>query len=163
MSYCRPVVLTLLLTALAASPAAAQSDGVTFDGDSPTAKEYALPLAKARQQAGRGGPSATASSAGGQKQSELFGAGVGDESSGAGTRGATSDRKRQRGSSDSSRGASGRGEATPSEEAVRALAAATARPGAPGGSDTVMFVIAGIVLVAAGVGAGLYARRGPIR
>jgi LPXTG-motif cell wall-anchored protein len=46
-----------------------------------------------------------------------------------------------------------------SSEAVRALREAAGQPGAPGGSDTLLFLALGIVLVAAGAGAGLLIRR----
>jgi hypothetical protein len=61
--------------------ALAQEDGVTIDPDSPSGKEYAIPLEQARRNAGAGGPPARVRP--GERSAELFGAGVGDEVGGS--------------------------------------------------------------------------------
>lgn len=66
---CALVVLGLLA---GAGQAAAQSDGVFVDPDTPAGKEYALPLDKARQEVA---PSSGAQGAGGG-DTQLFGAGI---------------------------------------------------------------------------------------
>jgi hypothetical protein len=70
----RPVQFVVLLAvsvAATTSPAFAGGSGVTVDPNSPTAKEYALPLDSARHDAGGGGTAKTPG-----KSSPLFGAGV---------------------------------------------------------------------------------------
>lgn len=143
--------LTMLLT----PGALAQDDGVTIDPDSPTAKEYAIPLESARRDA-----------APGRETSEppLFGEGVTPESDGdaqpasGGPGSSREPGKPRRASRDSGDDASNGDALTPS--ALKAVAEAAERPGAPGGGGSTLLVIgAGIALVAAAAGAGLIARR----
>lgn len=74
MTLRRTLILLSLAVALPVTPAAAQS-GVVIDDDSPTGKEYAIPLEAARRDAAgqtSGGTPGSASTA------PLFGEGVGD-------------------------------------------------------------------------------------
>src|SRR4051812_12712791 len=68
---------SILMLALGAGVVSAQEPGVVVDPESPSGKEYAIPLERARGEADPRGPksSAGASAAG---ASTLFGAGVGN-------------------------------------------------------------------------------------
>ena len=141
---------------IASAPAAAQSDGVVVDRDSPTSKEYALPLDQARRQADPSGGAASPDSSSGSGPSALFGAGVGDDDDpkGGSPAGRTKRAREKRGAR------AGRKDSAPvTEEAVRALGQAASRPGAPGGSNALLFLGGAAVLLAAGAGAGFVLRR----
>jgi hypothetical protein len=69
-----PILIALILAALAAPPASAQEDGVFVDPESPAGKEYAVPLEEARRQAS--GASAGDSRGDGGGGQPLFGVGI---------------------------------------------------------------------------------------
>jgi hypothetical protein len=69
-----PILIALILAALAAPPASAQEDGVFVDPDSPAGKEYAVPLEEARREAS--GASAGGSSGDRGGGQPLFGVGI---------------------------------------------------------------------------------------
>ena len=79
-AVCAAVLFGLLT---AAGDAAAQSDGVFVDPDTPAGKEYALPLDKARQDVAPG--AGVQGSEGGD--AELFGVGISKKSGGGGEAG----------------------------------------------------------------------------
>lgn len=88
---CRAAGLLAALGVLGgAGPAAAQSDGVVVDPESPAGKEYALPLDKARQDAAPAPGAGTT----GEEETPLFGAGISKRNSaedGGGDKGDGSD------------------------------------------------------------------------
>jgi hypothetical protein len=152
--------LTLLIFALLAPAAWAQDDGVFVDPDSPTGKEYAIPLEEARRQA-------DPSSGGGQKvqpgtrDSPLFGEGIEEEEEDDGSSAG--------GGSPSGGGGGGGGSssqpeatATPAPEAREAIERATNNPGAPGDGSPLLLILGGAALVLVVGGAAGYAfRRNP--
>lgn len=68
------LLVMLCVFGFIASAAAAQENGVTVDPGSPSGKEYALPVDRARQQA-----AAPKSSRSDSQRTPLFGEGVGDD------------------------------------------------------------------------------------
>lgn len=83
----RTVTALLALSLCAGLPAASASaqNGVTFDSDSPTGKEYAVPLTSAREEASSGrddAPAPSSSGTGTTSSAPLFGEGIGDDASG---------------------------------------------------------------------------------
>lgn len=149
------VVAALMLTA----PAGAQEDGVFIDPDSPSAKEYDLPFESERRQADPG-QNPSDGIVQGERDSPLFGAGIGsgDEEEG----GTTKSRSEERGD-----GAGGGSSSSKQLEVARdddddaVLRAATSNPGAPDGGIGVPLTIGGLavgVLMLGGV-AGLLLRR----
>ena len=163
----------LLITAaiwLSAAPAMAQQDdGVFVDPDSPTAKEYAIPLDAARRQASGGNPSP--SGGGAATPAPRFGEGVGDEqaatgASGGGNGGSTGGSASGSGNATGSGTENGSGSSTSSTGSGRPPSVAASRPGAPsgGGVGTTLMVIgggAGLLLVGAGAGYALRRRPAP--
>ena len=94
-------VMAVLASLLLAAPASAQEDGVFIDPDSPSAKEYSLPLESERRQADpEQEPSAGIVQ--GERSSPIFGTGIvrGDESE----RARSGSRSTQDDGPDSSRG-----------------------------------------------------------
>lgn len=72
----RRIVAASIALALGTTATAAAQDDVFVDPDSPTGKEYAIPLEEARRNAGASGPPDRIRP--GERSAELFGAGVGD-------------------------------------------------------------------------------------
>jgi opacity protein-like surface antigen len=151
MRLVRLPVTLLVAFAASAAPASAQ-DGPVVDPDSPTGKEYALPLDSARKQASGKNDSAS----GGNEATPLFGEGI--ESAGEDAT-ANSERKRKRSPSRSDGKGAPSVAASDPQEAARIIA--TARPGAPGDGGLSPFVAAGggLLLVGIGASAGLALRR----
>jgi hypothetical protein len=167
----RTVTLTILVSLATAAPALAQDEGITIDPDSPSAKEYAIPLERERRQADPAGE-ADARIEQGTRSSPLFGEGIESTEGGNGegtaaTVGGTAGRGDESGTS-GSRGGGGteRDRARSSRPPVRGTGAAavlraTTNPGAPtGGVDTAL-IIGGVAaaVLALGGGAGLLLRR----
>ena len=162
----RPLLGILLATAALAAPAAAQDPepGLFIDPDSPSAKEYQLPLESERRQADPGtAPDAAVEQ--GQRTSPAFGAGVTDESAGGGSGGrrrwaAAVGRSRRRPTGGGDAG-DAPGTAAGDAEDAETIRQATAQPGAPDdglGGTLLAGGIAAVVLAVAG-GAGLALRR----
>jgi hypothetical protein len=149
---CATVAAALVLT----TPAAAQEPGVFVDPESPTAKEYALPLENERRLADPSTPSDAAVPQG-QRVSPAFGEGIAPARSEGGGGSATG----ASGGGESSRGSTGGGAGEADRAAAATVRAATANPGAPGGDAGDTLVIAGgaLALLALAAGAGLFLRR----
>jgi len=158
-----PAVAVLVSLAIAA-PSLAQDEGVTIDPDSPSAKEYAIPLERERRQADPA-READARIEQGSRSSPLFGEGI--ESKRARSRnGRTPSRaetaptgSRTQGGGEPERRRMSRQPVTGSS--ADAVLRAAANPGAPsGGVDTALVIgtVAALVL-AVGGGAGLLLRR----
>jgi len=98
------IVGVVLVLALTAPPAAAQ-DEVFVDPDSPSGREYAIPLEEARRNAASGGPPSRVQP--GERSAELFGAGVGED---GGPPGSAGDPRQGGGGSDSAPGTGGAGD-----------------------------------------------------
>jgi hypothetical protein len=144
--------------ALSATNALAQGDGVTVDPDSPTAKQYKLPIESAREQANPkgdgelvppGAPPAGASAA------PLFGEGIVQ----VGSRGG-----RTKGSSTTgSKPSTTKGSSVTSEQNAAPLKAAVQNPGAPAGGAGAALLIAGggalVLLIGTLLGLALRRRR----
>ena len=147
------------LALLAPVPAAAQSDGVFVDPDSPTAKQYAIPLESARRQADPDGDGQVAPPGGrppGTDPAALFGEGIASAS----RAGKSSKSKRSGSKSDSKAGgtASDGASSSGSKDPVQA---AVSNPGAPsGGVGSTLLIAAGggLVLLIGGL-AGFVLRR----
>jgi hypothetical protein len=165
----RRIAATALLAAGAlAGPAVAQEPGLVIDPESPSAKEYALPLENERRLADPG----TAPDAGvqqGERSSPAFGAGVAAqdasaEDGGAGASGG--DGGSGNGGGSTQRGndgtVTGPGEAEAGDaEDEATVRAATANPGAPDGGAGTLLLVGGVglaVLLVAGA-AGVALRR----
>ena len=159
MQRSRIAALGLLAGALL-MPAPAQAQDVFVDPDSPSGKEYAIPLESARRGADPGRRHGT-KVVQGQRSSPLFGAGIsaaaGDDD---GSSGPTSSSRGKR-DEDRRNAAPVTAVARPASPAVReALRSATSRPSAPdGGSSAPLVGGAAALLVAAAAGAGWLARR----
>jgi hypothetical protein len=157
-------LVAIVAFTMSANPAGAQ-DGVFIDPDSPSGKEYEIPLETVRRGAQPGtDPSAPISQ--GERSAAPFGEGIGGDprnrdspgtGSGGGREndggqdggsGGSEDRRRDR---DSASGASG--------SAV--IEAAANNPGAPPSSpgSTLLYLGAGALVLALGVGVGLLLRR----
>jgi len=91
---------TVTASAAVAPVAVAQEDGVTVDPGSPSGKEYALPIDRARAQAAEGGGSGSPA-----QKAPLFGEGVDGDGAGAGRGGSAADRGSSRDRADGTRGA----------------------------------------------------------
>lgn len=156
-------VLLLLVCGLAlfASPAAAQDDDVQVDPDSPSGREYALPVDSARSQASKG--SSTRRSAG--QAAPLFGEGVrsGAGGGGAGDSAQADKTASKAGPSDDA------GEDEDASSALRRAATSTpqtlrAQAAAPdGGSSLLVIVGVGAGVLLAGGLIGLALRRRTLR
>lgn len=143
--------LLMLLFGLAvmAPVASAQDDEVIVDPDSPSGKEYELPIDRAREQAAASTPKPA--SAAGARSAPLFGEGV--EPAGAGTRAAQGTRAMGGGPRGGSSGAAGANRAD--RATVAAAAERTAQAAAPGGASGLVAIIAaggGVLLVGGLVG-----------
>jgi hypothetical protein len=143
-----------------ATPALALEPGVHIDPGSPAAKEYAIPLSKAREGGGGGGSSGT--------EAALFGAGITPPTSGSGHGGGTHGSGSRGGSSP--HGSSGTGAGGPAASGGGAgtggAGGAGSGPGSPpasvlhdagdssaGGSSVLVLIGGGVaVLVLAGFG-----------
>ena len=160
----RVILVAIMAFTVIANLAHAQ-DGVFIDPDSPSGKEYEIPLETVRRGAEPGtDPSAPITQ--GERNAVPFGegitgnsggdnsagAGAGDESSGAGqTNGGTEEPERRERSDESAGGSS------PPE----IVEAAASNPGAPPTStgSTLLYVGGGVLVLALGVGAGVLLRR----
>ncbi len=153
MRFLRTFATVACTVVVVAAPAAAQDPGVFIDPESPTAKEYALPLENERRLADPSTPSDAAIPQG-RHVSPAFGEGI---------RGG-SDRSASGGNSAPGT-AGGESASSGGSDADRAAAAtvraATANPGAPGGDVGDTLVIAGVALavLVLAAGAGLVLRR----
>ena len=147
-------VIAALASLLVAAPASAQEDGVFLDPDSPSAKEYQLPLESERRQADpEQEPSAGIVQ--GERSSPIFGTGIvgGDESERA--------RSGSQSNKDDAPASSRSGEPQPDQRDAEIVEAATSNPGPPAGGVGVALIIGGVavgVLLLGGV-AGLLLRR----
>jgi hypothetical protein len=133
---------------LAAAPGAlAQDPGVTIDQDSPSAKEYEIPLESVRRGAVPGADTSAPVVPGERGAAPLFGAGVTK-------RGAT----RSPGKRSSPSGGGRRAAIVPEPAVVQAAASS---PGAPdGGAGTAALIVgSGALVLALGAGAGVLLRR----
>lgn len=162
MNPLRP--LAILLTALALPASAAAQDGVFVDPDSPSGKEYQIPLESARRQAD---PQRTDGKVvPGDRSAPLFGEGIEPDveqaGGAAGGGGSTSDGGGG-GSPDGAGSGTGDGSPAPSPpaEVQEAVRDARSRPApSDGGVGTMVLVGGGLaVLLLAGGGAALAARR----
>jgi len=106
---------TVIASVAVAPVAVAQEDGVTVDPGSPSGKEYALPIDRARAQAAKGGGSGSDA-----QKAPLFGEGVDGDGAGptAGRGGSAADRGSSAGGRGSSRDRAGgtRGAASPIDD-----------------------------------------------
>jgi hypothetical protein len=152
------VSASILMLALGAGTVSAQEPGVVVDPESPSGKEYAIPFERARRVADPRGPksSAGARAAG---ASTLFGEGV-SISDGRGAGSPADDGRGSKGDAGSNGAAPDPGNA-PRASVPKSIAVAAASPGAPAGGigTPLLFVASGLVVVLAGVGAGLLIRR----
>jgi hypothetical protein len=152
------------LALLVAGPAAAQNGGVYVDPDSPTGKQYQLPLESARRQAdpssdGRLAPPGARPS--GTGAAALFGEGIA-KASGAGKRsssGGSGSKSKPSGTA----GGSKRSSSSPKKDSTSSntVRAAVSNPGAPsGGLGSTLLIAAGggLVLLVGGL-AGFAIRR----
>ena len=157
--------LIALISALALGlPAAASAqDGVFVDPDSPSGKEYQIPLESVRRQAN---PHARpgAKIAPGERSSPLFGEGIGSgETRGGATRTRSDEGGEPRGPANAERSGSAARRSEAERAAREAITAATTRPGAPaGGAGSTLAVVGGaiVVLLAGGLGGYVLRRRG---
>jgi hypothetical protein len=145
-------VMAALASLLLAAPAFAQEDGVFIDPDSPSAKEYRLPLESERRQADPGQEPAAAGIVQGERSAPILGAGIEGGGTGA-KRGSRSKEKAARSSKPQ--------KAAPDGDDAEILQAATSNPGPPAGGIGVALIIGGVavgVLLRGGL-AGLLLRR----
>lgn len=146
------IIVGLLLFGL---PEAAGAQGVVVDPDSPTGKEYAIPLEAARRATSpsTGGPGSAPTA----QKAPLFGEGV--TAAGEAGPGETAHGDSARGSGE--RGSSNLDPATETRPGVRVrpLDVATARPGAPdGGASLAVLLGAGLGVLILGGAAGMVLR-----
>ena len=157
------------MSVLIAAPALAQDEGVFIDPDSPSGKEYEIPLEAERRQADpaqeRGAPVQH-----GARSSPLFGTGIVSEPGAGMSRSARADRDGNAADPDGKAGDPGAdapvpdGTSEPQEsgdEDDEVVRAAASNPGAPGGGASVPLTIGGVALAVLLVGglAGLLLRR----
>jgi hypothetical protein len=144
----RALGAALVGLALFAPAARAQDPGVTIDQDSPSAKEYEIPLESARRAAVPGADASAPVVPGERGAAPLFGAGVTPTAKG---RGGTSRPEPKR---------AGRRAADP-VRAPAVVQAAASNPGAPrgGAGTTALIGVSGALVLALGAGAGVLLRR----
>jgi len=152
------MTLATVLTLLAAATAAPAQ--VVIDPDSPSAKEYAIPLENERRQADPD----TAVEDGvtqGERSSPLFGEGIEAPAREGGGEAEGKSRSSSSSGEDRTDGGGNTGATTGSEDTPAVVRAATSDPGAPDGGIGTTLAIAGVALavVAVGGGAGLLLRR----
>jgi hypothetical protein len=163
----RTSLVALVLVLLAPPiPAAAQNEGVFVDPDSPTGKQYQVPLESARRQADPRGDGRVAPPGGrptGTSAAPLFGEGIVTSQRGKGSSNGdpanTSDSRRK-----DKRQVSPSSPSSGSPGARGAVQAAVSNPGAPsGGVGSTLLIAAGgaIVLLAGGLAGVLMRRRSP--
>ena len=138
--------------AVSAGPAYAQGDGVFVDPNSPSGKEYAIPLESARRQADPR-PVSPQSVSSGASRATLFGEGVISPSAARGAR--------KGGGSGSGKGSAGQGTGSGVDRRPDVVKIATSRPGAPdSGLGTPALVLGlGLLVLLVGAGAGFAVRR----
>lgn len=151
------LLLALVMVCVPSSPAFGQEDGVTVDPDSPSGKEYALPLEDARRRAGSRGKGKRRSG-----QSPLFGAGVG--ASGAGRTSGSRSRDTEEPAGGSSRGRrnsrekpGSAGASARSPDTERIISRSGTVPS--GGMTPLSYVGAALLLLGVGVGVGVVLKR----
>lgn len=142
------------LCALVFAAPSALAQGVHVDPDSPSAREYALPLEAARRQAhSSNNPARRVNLT--ERTAPLFGEGVGEEAAPATARARSRVRSGKSGAS-----GPGTGERVASGRASEIVAAAAQRPPTPAGGGPLPLLIAGgALLTAAGIGLGAWLRR----
>ena len=151
----RAATTALALAAIGLGSGTAHAQDVFIDPDSPSGKEYAIPLESARRGADPGRePGAKVVQ--GQRSSPLFGAGVTARSASAGKKKATT-----RGETPAASAPSASAPSTPTKPPVTpAVREAIRTAGAPADGGSGLLIAGGaVLLVAAGAGAGLLARR----
>jgi hypothetical protein len=161
--FSRVAKLTVLASLMLAPPAEAQDEGVFIDPDSPSAKEYKLPLESERRQADPG-QEPGAGIVQGSRSSPIFGAGIvnddeGEAESGSARRSSRSMDRGDRAEQGSDRAGSRRAERDDRDAEV--LQAATSNPGPPDGGIGMPLTIGGLavgVLILGGL-TGLLLRR----
>ena len=139
--------------ALTAMPASAQEDGAIVDPDSPSGKEYEIPLESARRQADPR-PASPKSISSGTSRPTLFGEGVITPSSARAAR-------KQDGSSGADEGSDGHGARSGTDRRPEAVKIAASQPGAPdsGLGTPALFLGIALVVLLVGAGAGFVIRR----
>ena len=138
---------------LTAMPASAQEDGAIVDPDSPSGKEYEIPLESARRQADPR-PASPKSISSGTSRPTLFGEGVITPSSARAAR-------KQDGSSGADEGSDGHGARSGTDRRPEAVKIAASQPGAPdsGLGTPALFLGIGLAVLLVGAGAGFVIRR----
>jgi hypothetical protein len=141
---------------LLAAPAFAQEEGVSIDPDSPSAKEYTIPLESERRQADPG-QEASAAIVQGARTAPLFGAGIGSAGDAGGARPDSSASEPRA----SSQAGDGPRRDAPQAGDPEVLRAATSNPGPPAGGIGVALTIGGAAVAVLLIGglAGLLWRR----
>ena len=149
----RWLVGALLGLALLPQAAWAQDPGVEIDPDSPSGREYDIPLESARRDA-QPGREHGAPVEQGERESPLFGAGITPKQPSGGKPAAG---KAKRPEPAPQRDAT----PAPRREVPAAVRAAATNPGAPAGGlgTTALVILGGVLVLGVGVGAGLLARR----
>jgi hypothetical protein len=148
-------VLSALASLAFAAPALAQDDGVYIDPDSPSAKEYSIPLESERRQADPG-HDPQAGTVQGERSSPIFGAGI---VSGRAAAGATTARaggaetpRAERSAADDDKNGRGTGARSRQSKQIargsdaEVLQAATSNPGPPAGGLGVPLTIGGVAI-----------------
>lgn len=143
-----PLAAVLAVALTFAAPAGARSGAVTVDPDSPSGKEYAIPLESARRAATKGTDDGPGSASQGQRSAPLFGEGVGGAPAGGGSKpGSSHAQLPQRTSRRSAAGAAGR-DAVAGARPVRA----TVPAGGAGSVLTIGAVAVSVLLLGAVLG-----------
>jgi hypothetical protein len=155
MRRVRTVLACTAVLVLGAGPAYAQSEGRFVDPESPSGKEYAIPLEGARRQADPR-PVSPRSVASGADRATLFGDGVISPPAGSGTRKSGGSAPSGAGGDSAGQGTGSAGEPKPSVVRI-----AASQPGAPdsGLGTSVLILGIGLVVLLVGAGAGFVVRR----
>lgn len=157
-SVCKGMLLLLCGLVVSAPAASAQEDKVFVDPDSPSGKEYELPIDRARQQ---GAPQTQAAeSARGSQAAPLFGAGVKADSAATTARG-SGEEPRGAGSADSTDPANGSRSDRAEAPAVAARKAQAAVPEGGVGVAAIIGIAAGVLLLGGLLGLLLRRRAAP--
>lgn len=152
------MLLVLCGLAVSAPAASAQEDPVFVDPDSPSGKEYELPIDRARQQ---GAPQTQAAeSARGSQAAPLFGAGVRADGAATANRG-SSEEPRGAGSADSTDPATGSRSDRADAPAAAERRAQAAVPAGGAGVAAIVGVAAGVLLLGGLLGLLLRRRAAP--
>lgn len=143
-SVCKGMLLLLCGLAVSAPAASAQEDPVFVDPDSPSGKEYELPIDRARQQSAP--QTQAAGSARRSQAAPLFGEGVEADSAATTARGSSAE-PRDAGSADSTDPAKGSRARRADAPAAARLRAQTAVPEGGAGVAAIIGVAAGVLLL----------------